>query len=57
MWVGGVSTRRIVKEVFRDFRGRRAGLIKALTTDFQRFDQQCDTGEISPPFLCLCYGY
>ncbi|CAL9131414.1 unnamed protein product [Musa acuminata var. zebrina] len=31
-WVGRASTRRIVKEVFRDFRGRRAGLSKALTT-------------------------
>ncbi|KAJ8510057.1 hypothetical protein OPV22_000491 [Ensete ventricosum] len=27
-----------------DFSGRRACLIKALKTDFQRFDQHCDPG-------------
>ncbi|KAK6153575.1 hypothetical protein DH2020_013214 [Rehmannia glutinosa] len=35
---------RTVEEVFRDFKGRRAGLIKALTTDVEEFYQQCDPG-------------
>ncbi|CAI9093765.1 OLC1v1029326C2 [Oldenlandia corymbosa var. corymbosa] len=43
---------RTVEEVFRDFRGRRAGLIKALTTDVERFYQQCDPEKEN---LCL-YG-
>lgn len=33
---------RTVEEVFRDFKGRRTGLIKALTSDFDEFYQQCD---------------
>ncbi|KAK9099458.1 hypothetical protein Syun_026503 [Stephania yunnanensis] len=33
---------RTVEEVFRDFKGRRAGMIKALTTDVNEFYQQCD---------------
>ncbi|KEH37528.1 putative chromatin regulator PHD family [Medicago truncatula] len=33
---------RTVEAVFRDFKGRRAGLIKALTTDVEDFYQQCD---------------
>ncbi|RRT34417.1 hypothetical protein BHM03_00048233, partial [Ensete ventricosum] len=36
---------RTPEEVFRDFRGRRAGMIKALTTDVDKFYQQCDPGE------------
>ncbi|KAL3497435.1 hypothetical protein ACH5RR_040167 [Cinchona calisaya] len=43
---------RTVEEVFRDFKGRRAGLIKALTTDVERFYQQCDPDKEN---LCL-YG-
>ncbi|OMO91737.1 hypothetical protein COLO4_18140 [Corchorus olitorius] len=35
---------RTVEEVFKDFRGRRAGLIKALTTDVAEFYEQCDPG-------------
>ncbi|WRX27799.1 Alfin [Theobroma cacao] len=35
---------RTVEEVFRDFKGRRAGMIKALTTDVEEFYQQCDPG-------------
>ncbi|THU54252.1 hypothetical protein C4D60_Mb10t23090 [Musa balbisiana] len=38
--------------IFRDFLGKRAGLIKALTTDYERFRQQCDPQE---PYMCL-YG-
>ncbi|GAB4847426.1 PHD finger protein Alfin1 [Ancistrocladus abbreviatus] len=41
-----------VDEVFKDFRGRRAGLIKALTIDFDKFFQQCDPEKEN---LCL-YG-
>ncbi|KAJ0087045.1 hypothetical protein Patl1_07986 [Pistacia atlantica] len=35
---------RTVEEVFGDFKARRAGLIKALITDFEKFYQQCDPG-------------
>ncbi|KAL3500837.1 hypothetical protein ACH5RR_039930 [Cinchona calisaya] len=43
---------RTVEEVFKDFKGRRAGLIKALTSDVERFYQQCDPDKEN---LCL-YG-
>ncbi|KVI01178.1 hypothetical protein Ccrd_020573 [Cynara cardunculus var. scolymus] len=38
---------RTVEEVFRDYKGRRSGMIKALTTDVEDFFQQCD------PVICL----
>ncbi|BAT82471.1 PHD finger protein ALFIN-LIKE 4-like [Vigna umbellata] len=44
---------RTVEEVFRDFKGRRAALIKALTTDVEEFYQQCDPEKEN---LCL-YGF
>ncbi|PWA34814.1 zinc finger, RING/FYVE/PHD-type, Alfin [Artemisia annua] len=44
---------RTVEEVFRDFKGRRAGIIKALTTDVAEFYQQCDPEKEN---LCL-YGF
>jgi len=44
---------RTAEEVFRDFRGRRAGMIKALTTDVEKFYQLCDPEKEN---LCL-YGY
>ncbi|KAJ8566127.1 hypothetical protein K7X08_037242 [Anisodus acutangulus] len=44
---------RTVEEVFRDFKGRRNGLIKALTTDVEEFYQQCDPEKEN---LCL-YGF
>ncbi|CAI8615861.1 unnamed protein product [Vicia faba] len=44
---------RTVEEVFSDFKGRRAGLIKALTTDVEKFYQLCDPDKEN---LCL-YGY
>ncbi|KAK4762099.1 hypothetical protein SAY87_029983 [Trapa incisa] len=43
---------RTVEDVFSDFKGRRAGLIKALTTDVEKFYQQCDPDKEN---LCL-YG-
>ncbi|XP_052192977.1 PHD finger protein ALFIN-LIKE 7-like isoform X2 [Diospyros lotus] len=43
---------RSVEEVFNDFKGRRAGLIKALTTEVEKFYQQCDPEKEN---LCL-YG-
>ncbi|WOL02397.1 PHD finger protein ALFIN-LIKE 8-like [Canna indica] len=43
---------RTPDEVFMDFRGRRAGMIKALTTDVEKFYQQCDPEKEN---LCL-YG-
>ncbi|KAK9923695.1 hypothetical protein M0R45_032101 [Rubus argutus] len=39
---GAAYNPRTVEEVFRDFKGRRTGLIKALTTDAEEFHQQCD---------------
>ncbi|CAI9261948.1 unnamed protein product [Lactuca saligna] len=44
---------RTVEEVFRDFKGRRAGMIKALTTDVEEFYHQCDPEKEN---LCL-YGF
>ncbi|TYG59882.1 hypothetical protein ES288_D07G022400v1 [Gossypium darwinii] len=44
---------RTVEEVFRDFKGRRAGMIKALATDVGEFFQQCDPEKEN---LCL-YGF
>lgn len=46
------SIPRTVEEVFNDFKGRRAGLIKALTTEVEKFFQQCDPEKEN---LCL-YG-
>ncbi|KAK3011577.1 hypothetical protein RJ639_012223 [Escallonia herrerae] len=43
---------RTVEEVFRDFKGRRAGMIKALTADVEEFFHQCDPEKEN---LCL-YG-
>ncbi|VFQ60780.1 unnamed protein product [Cuscuta campestris] len=47
------SSPRTVEEVFRDFKGRRAALIKALTTDVEEFFHQCDPEKEN---LCL-YGF
>uniref|UniRef100_J3MMV7 PHD finger protein ALFIN-LIKE n=1 Tax=Oryza brachyantha TaxID=4533 RepID=J3MMV7_ORYBR len=44
---------RTVEEVFRDFKGRRAGLVRALTTDVEDFFRQCDPEKEN---LCL-YGF
>ncbi|KAG6524620.1 PHD finger protein ALFIN-LIKE 8-like [Zingiber officinale] len=49
---GGAYSSRTAEEVFRDFRGRRAGMIKALTTDVEKFYKQCDPEKEN---LCL-YG-
>ncbi|KAK9287234.1 hypothetical protein L1049_015647 [Liquidambar formosana] len=43
---------RTVDEVFGDFKGRRSGLIKALTVEVEKFYQQCDPDKEN---LCL-YG-
>ncbi|XP_008797753.1 PHD finger protein ALFIN-LIKE 3-like isoform X2 [Phoenix dactylifera] len=51
---------KTVEEVFRDFKGRRAGMVKALTTDVEDFYQQCDPGTSrhgrEKENLCL-YGF
>ncbi|KAG9159956.1 hypothetical protein Leryth_005704 [Lithospermum erythrorhizon] len=39
------------EQVFNDYKGRRAGLIKALTIDVDKFYQQCSPGEI-PFYYC-----
>ncbi|XP_059648335.1 PHD finger protein ALFIN-LIKE 7-like [Cornus florida] len=43
---------RTVEDVFTDFRGRRSGLIKALTTEVEKFYKLCDPEKEN---LCL-YG-
>ncbi|KAJ4751361.1 PHD finger protein ALFIN-LIKE 8 [Rhynchospora pubera] len=43
---------RTPEEVFKDFRARRAGIIKALTSDVEKFYQDCDPEKEN---LCL-YG-
>lgn len=44
---------RSIEEIFKDYKGRRSGLIKALTLDVEDFFQQCDPEKEN---LCL-YGY
>lgn len=44
---------RTLEEIFRDFRGRRSGLLKALTTEVDHFVRHCDPGREN---LCL-YGH
>jgi len=53
MDAGALYNPRTVEEVFRDFKGRRAGMIKALTTDVEEFYHQCDPDKEN---LCL-YGF
>lgn len=50
---GAQNNPRTVDEVFRDFKGRRAGMIRALTADAAEFFQQCDPEKEN---LCL-YGF
>ncbi|CAM6116425.1 unnamed protein product [Calypogeia fissa] len=51
---GSMSTDpRTVEEVFKDFKGRRAGMLKALTSDVEEFFLQCDPEKEN---LCL-YGF
>ncbi|XP_073278461.1 PHD finger protein ALFIN-LIKE 5-like [Primulina huaijiensis] len=50
---GAHNVPRTVEDVFREFKGRRNGLIKALTTDVGDFFQQCDPEKEN---LCL-YGF
>ncbi|CAN7025046.1 unnamed protein product [Brassica rapa subsp. trilocularis] len=50
---GAAYNPRTVEEVFRDFKGRRNGMIKALTTDVQEFYRLCDPEKEN---LCL-YGH
>ncbi|PWA83770.1 hypothetical protein CTI12_AA117620 [Artemisia annua] len=49
----GQGQGRTVEEVFRDYKGRRTGIIKALTIDVADFFQQCDPEKEN---LCL-YGF
>ncbi|KAL5072797.1 hypothetical protein RYX36_011781 [Vicia faba] len=44
---------RTIEAVFQDYKGRRAGLIKALTVDVEEFYQRCDPEKEN---LCL-YTY
>ncbi|CAL5401583.1 unnamed protein product [Camellia sinensis] len=47
---------RTVEEVFRDFKGRRAGMIKALTTDVEEFYQQCDPAYLMKEMVKIVFG-
>eukprot|EP00252_Welwitschia_mirabilis_P025785 TRINITY_DN8200_c0_g1_i1.p1 TRINITY_DN8200_c0_g1~~TRINITY_DN8200_c0_g1_i1.p1 ORF type:complete len:253 (-),score=70.38 TRINITY_DN8200_c0_g1_i1:707-1465(-) len=49
----GQYSPRTVEEVFKDFKGRRAGMIKSLTNEVNDFFQQCDPEKEN---LCL-YGF
>ncbi|KAK1288851.1 PHD finger protein ALFIN-LIKE 5 [Acorus calamus] len=49
----GTYNPRTVEEVYRDFKGRRTAMIKALTTDVEEFYNQCDPEKEN---LCL-YGF
>ncbi|XP_047340684.1 PHD finger protein ALFIN-LIKE 4-like [Impatiens glandulifera] len=44
---------RNMEEIFLEFKGRRAGILKALTTDFDQFYELCDPEKEN---MCL-YGY
>ncbi|KAI8026950.1 PHD finger protein ALFIN-LIKE 6 [Camellia lanceoleosa] len=48
---------RTVEEVFADFKGRRTGLIKALTTEVEKFYQQCDPASRASIRYKLCQGW
>ncbi|KQK10955.1 PHD finger protein ALFIN-LIKE 6 isoform X2 [Brachypodium distachyon] len=50
---GAAYPSRTAEEVFRDLRGRRAGMIKALTEEVEKFYKLCDPEKEN---LCL-YGY
>ncbi|KAL6523625.1 PHD finger protein ALFIN-LIKE 5 [Orobanche gracilis] len=50
---GAHNNPRTVEDIFRDFKGRRNGLIKALTIDAEDFFQLCDPEKEN---LCL-YGF
>ncbi|XP_012068916.1 PHD finger protein ALFIN-LIKE 3 isoform X2 [Jatropha curcas] len=50
---GAQQSNRTVEQVFRDFKSRQSGLIKALTTDVEEFHRQCDPEKEN---LCL-YGF
>ncbi|KAL8498058.1 hypothetical protein ACS0TY_021407 [Phlomoides rotata] len=50
---GAPNNPRTVEDVFREFKGRRNALIRALTTDVEDFFQQCDPEKEN---LCL-YGF
>ncbi|URD88494.1 PHD finger protein [Musa troglodytarum] len=46
MEVGSISSApRSVEEIYKDYSGRRAGIIRALTNDVDEFYAQCDPGE------------
>ncbi|KAK1284690.1 PHD finger protein ALFIN-LIKE 1 [Acorus calamus] len=43
------SSARSVEEIFKDYSGRRSGIVRALTLDVNEFYSLCD-----PEFLCVC---
>ncbi|KAH7295426.1 hypothetical protein KP509_27G046800 [Ceratopteris richardii] len=49
----GTFLPRTIEEIYKDYRGRRAAIIKALTVDVESFYQQCDPERDN---LCL-YGF
>ncbi|CAL9081400.1 PHD finger protein [Musa troglodytarum] len=54
MEVGSISSApRSVEEIYKDYSGRRAGIIRALTNDVDEFYAQCDPEKEN---LCL-YGH
>ncbi|XP_042459714.1 PHD finger protein ALFIN-LIKE 2-like isoform X3 [Zingiber officinale] len=54
MELGSISSApRTVEEIFKDYSGRRAGIVRALTHDVDEFYAQCDPDKEN---LCL-YGH
>jgi len=47
---------RSPEDVFRDFRARRAGIVKALSTDVEKFYQMCDPGEAGSRLGCFFFS-
>ncbi|KAK1693141.1 hypothetical protein QYE76_009838 [Lolium multiflorum] len=50
---GGGSAPRTVEDIYKDYRGRRSAILRALTNDVEEFYGQCDPDKEN---LCL-YGY
>ncbi|RVW32481.1 PHD finger protein ALFIN-like 2 [Vitis vinifera] len=47
------SSPRTVEEIFKDYSGRRAGVVRALTYDVDEFYKLCDPGEVDFVFFYL----
>ncbi|KAF5782817.1 hypothetical protein HanRHA438_Chr11g0513301 [Helianthus annuus] len=46
-----------IEEIFRDYKGRHAGLVRALTHDVDTFFAHCDPGMFIIAYIRCHYGY